>query len=87
MAKTNRKIPILDQWVEVTVMDGQTTTKLYPPNDVLMEEGNAMDPPPELVYRRIHFPGGVPPEYIWTRPDEQARQYGGGCIQSMTIDT
>lgn len=85
--KRQRRIPILDQWVEVTIQDGYTITELFPPNEVLKEEGRAMDPPPELVYRRIFFPGGVPPEYAWTRPDDNVRTYGGGCIQRMTVET
>lgn len=85
--KGQRKIPILDQWVEVTVQDGRTITELFPPNEVLREEGRAMDPTPELVYRRIFFPSGVPPEYNWTFPDDMTRQYGGGCIQRLTLKT
>ena len=86
-SKKMRNIPILDQWVEVRVADGQTKTTLYPSNEQLIEEGKAMDAPPELVYRRMHFPDGVPAEYHWAVSDERARQYGGCGIQRMTVDT
>ena len=86
-ARRMRKIPILDQWVEVSILNGVTTTELFPSNEVLIEEGKQMDPPPELVYRRINFPAGVPGEYSWTKPDEQTKLYGGGCIQRMTVKT
>ena len=85
-AKRMRKIPILDQWIEVYRENGVTQTELFPSNQVLIEEGKRMDPPPELVYRRINFPAGVPVEYDWTQPDEQTRKYGG-CVQRMTVDT
>lgn len=85
--KKQKKVPALDQWVEVETVGGKTVTTLYPPNAQLMKEGHAMLPPPEMVYRRLHFVGPVPPEYYWTTDDEQKRAIGGLGIQRMTIET
>ena len=82
-----RKIPILDQWIEITVTDGQTRTRLFPPNDRLIEQGQAMLPPPQLVYRRLNFLNGVPEEYSWAISDPQTLANGGMGIQRMTVDT
>ncbi len=43
--------------------------------------------PPELVYRRMHFPDGVPDEYAWVTRNPLMRKYGGLGIQRMTADT
>ncbi len=85
--KKMRKIQTLEQWVEIRIRDGKTVTELYPSNDVLIEDGKKMDPPPEFVYRRMHFPDGVPEEYAWTTRDPVMRKYGGMGIQRMTPDT
>jgi hypothetical protein len=85
--KNQRKIPVLDQWVEITIEDGITCTKLFPSNAGLIEEGKAMDPPPELVYRRLNFVNGVPPEYDWTGADPDVRIRGGCGIQRMDVNT
>src|SRR3954454_5089590 len=63
--KNHRKLTILNQWIEIEVENGQTVTKLYPSNEELIEEGKAMLPPPDLVYRRLNLPSGVPREYQW----------------------
>ena len=88
-AKKRRKIPVMEQWVEVTVEDGATVTTLYPPNEVLIREGKAMDPPPELVYRRLYFVNGIPPEYLWAvkQQDTEKQVRGGSGVQRMTVDT
>ena len=85
--KKQKKVPILDQWVEIEVVNGKTVTTLYPPNAQLIKEGQGMLPPPEMVCRRLHFVGPVPPEYYWTTDDEQKRAIGGMGTQRMTIDT
>lgn len=85
--KKMRKIPILEQWVEVTVQDGKTMTRVVPTNEEAIEKGKRMWPAPELVYRRFNFVDGVPEEYYWTTDDEQTRKYGGRGIQRMTVDT
>lgn len=85
--KKLRQIQVLDQWVEVTVQDGLTVTQLTPSNRKLIERGQTMDPPPELIYRRLNFPHGVPGEYEWTTQDPLMRQYGGLGIQRMSVDT
>lgn len=86
--KNQRKIATLEQWVSVSVEDGQTITRLFPPNQELIEQGRAMDPPPELVYRRFEFIGGIPPEYHWVSASHPERfERGGAGIQRMTVDT
>lgn len=84
--KKQRKLTILNQWIEVEVVEGRTVTKLYPSNEKLIEEGKAMLPAPDLVYRRFHFPSGVPTEYHWATKNPQARERGGMGIQRMTVD-
>ncbi len=83
--KKRRKIAILDQWVEVEIEDGKTVTTLFPSNEKLIQAGKKMLPPPELIYRRMNFRDGVPPEYQWTGTDEERDARHG--IQRMTVDT
>ena len=87
-AKNKKKIVRLEQWVEVRVVDGKTVTTLYPSNKKLIEEGKAMLPPPEYVYRRINFPDGIPAEYEWAGVMSDEHRERGGCgLQRMTVDT
>jgi hypothetical protein len=85
--KKKKKIPILDQWIEIEIHDGKTVTTLYPSNDELIKQGQSMLPPPEMVYRRMYFVHGVPPEYYWTTDDPMTRERGGMGIQRMSVDT
>jgi len=85
--KKRKKIPILDQWIEIEIQDGKTVTELYPSNEQLIKQGQAMIPAPEMVYRRLHFVNGVPPEYSWTTDDAVTRERGGMGTQRMTVDT
>ncbi|MGH9582557.1 MAG: hypothetical protein ACRD4O_06445 [Bryobacteraceae bacterium] len=85
--KNQRKIPILDQWAEITIVNGQTVTLLVPSNKELIEEGKAMDPPPELVYRRLNFVDGIPSEYHWATASLERRERGGMATQRMTVET
>jgi hypothetical protein len=86
--KKMRKLAVLDQWIEVEIQDGKTVTKLYPSNAGLIKEGQAMDPPPDLVYRRLNFPHGVPEEYRWAAGGNAARAERGGMgTQRMTVET
>lgn len=82
------KITILEQWVEVRIFEGRTVTTLYPSNTQLTKEKKRMKPEPTLVYRRFHFPDGIPPEYAWTAPASAERRGVGGCgVQRMTTET
>jgi hypothetical protein len=65
-AKKLKKIKTLEQWVETTVEDGKTVTRLYLPNEQLIKDGQKMWPPPDLAYRRLNFVNGIPEEYRWT---------------------
>jgi hypothetical protein len=81
-----RDVVTLDQWIEVTACNGETVTEKYPSNAELREKLAHMKPPPDLIYRRIHFRGGVPEEYDWVQPDDRQRELGGICIQRLTVD-
>jgi hypothetical protein len=85
--KKQRKIHVLEQWVEVTQEDGRTVTTLLPSNEELMKIGKEMDPPPDYVYRRLHFLGSIPEEYHWTTSNPQFRESGGAGVQRMTPET
>jgi hypothetical protein len=85
--KAGQKIVTLEQWVEVTVREGKTATTLYPPNEALRERAQKMDPPPDMVYRRLNFIDCVPVEYYWTTDDPVRRTNGGHGIQRMAVDT
>lgn len=86
-AKKRKKLYVLEQWVEVTIEDGKTVTTLHPSNQNVIERGKKMWPRPDLVYRRLNFPHGVPPQYDWVGLDAVQRQYGGCGIQRMTTET
>lgn len=85
--KKQKRLQVLEQWVEVTVENGKTVTTLTPSNEGLIKRGKEMYPPPELVYRRLNFLHGVPIEYDWAAPTDEIRKWGGGGIQRMTVDT
>jgi hypothetical protein len=84
--KKQRRIVTLEQWVEVNVREGKTVTTLYPSNEELLKEREELDPPPELVYRRINFREGVPKEYYWTTDDALQRQRAWHGVQRMTFE-
>jgi hypothetical protein len=56
--KLFRDVVTLDHWIEVTTCRGETVTEVYPSNEQLREKLAHMSPPPDLIYRRIHFRGG-----------------------------
>ncbi len=62
--------------MEIRVTDGVTTTEFIPSNEELLEEiakaVDGGDAEPEMVYRRMNFPDGVPAEYAWTNSHEMA---------------
>jgi hypothetical protein len=78
----------LEQWVEITIEDGVVKTELFPSNEVLIKEGQAKWPPPEIIYRRLNFVDGIPDNYAWAGiNDENHRKWGGCGLQRMTVDT
>lgn len=79
-----KKVYVLEQWVEVRIENGKTVTRLYPSNKFLIERGQAMWPPPDLVYRRFNFPDGVPEEYRWVGLTPERAKLGGMGVQRMT---
>jgi hypothetical protein len=88
MAKrAGRNIVTIEQWVEVRARDGQTATTLYPSNAKMRERALTMDPPPDMVYRRLNFVDCVPVEYYWTTDDPARRRNGGHGIQRMDVQT
>jgi hypothetical protein len=77
------KLKLLEQWIDIRRLDGKTVSTFYPPNDELEQLRLDMDPPPDLIYRRMNFIGPVPLEYTWTAPREQGRLNGGHCLQRL----
>jgi hypothetical protein len=93
---------VAEQWLEITVADGVTTTEYIPTNEELLEELKKEGIVPKLVYRRMNFPNGIPPEYAWSNshdpkacPKTQAGEWcepcapylnAGAGIQRMTFD-
>ena len=69
------------------MIDGKTVTTLYPSNEELLEEKERMSVPPTLVYRRLNFVDGVPPEYLWTTNDPVTVEYGGLATQRIRLET
>ena len=58
---------VLEQWMEIRVTDGVTTTEYIPTNAELRKMGAESAAVPQMVYRRMNFPDGVPvEEYGWT---------------------
>jgi hypothetical protein len=55
------------QYVYITVVDGQTITDIYPPNEV-MSRIAADKEPGTVIVRNIEFPPQPPPEYSWLEP-------------------
>ena len=86
-SKKPEKLSTLEQWVEVTIEDGQTITRLFPSNQIMQERAQEMPALPDLVYRRFHFVEGVPHEYDWVGLEEEQRHLGGCGIQRMTFET
>lgn len=85
--KNRKKYRKLEQWIEVRIVEGKTVTRLYPPNEKLILEGQAKLPPPEVVIRRINFPDGIPSEYEFLGVrDEEHRRNGGMALQRMTVN-
>ncbi len=94
---------VAEQWLEITATDGLTKTEYIPTNEELLEELKKEGVIPKMVYRRMNFPNGIPPEYTWTNshdpktcPKTLAGEwcepcapylYAGAGIQRMTFDT
>lgn len=78
---------VVEQWVEVRRIENQVITEFYPPNEEFEQQIKAADPKPDLVYRRLFFPDGVPAAYQWTRPQNGQATNGGLAIQRMTVET
>ena len=86
--KKRRHVPVLEQWIEIETQDtGAVWTTLFPSNETLLPHVQEMEPAPELVYRRLHFVNGVPPEYSWATANLSLRASGGMGIQRMKIET
>jgi hypothetical protein len=81
--KNKKRIIRHDQWIEIKRKNGQTIVEYYPPNLEFERLRLEMDPPPHLIYRRMNFVNGVPNEYLWTKPDENIRLYGGLFLQRI----
>ncbi len=88
--RTKKERPlIVEQWIEVEVFEGVTTSTRYPSDDevkIMIDKKEADNGRPvDLVYRRFNFIHGIPPEYFWSTPEPLLRKYGGHCIQRLTV--
>ena len=80
--KSQRPIQ-LEQWIEISVENGVTVSRFYPPNHELSDILAMMDPKPDLIYRRLNFVDGVPLDYYWVKPTPTFRKYGGMYVQRV----
>jgi hypothetical protein len=85
MKKNNKRFIRHEQWIEIERREGKTVTLFYPPNDEFEELRLKMDPPPDMIYRRLNFIHGVPPEYLWIGPTLEFQEYGGLFLQRITV--
>jgi hypothetical protein len=85
MKKTKRFIRH-EQWIEIEIREGKTVTSYYPPNDEFEELRLKMDPPPDMIYRRLNFVHGVPLDYMWVNPTPDFQLYGGLFLQRITLE-
>jgi hypothetical protein len=83
-AKNKKRFVRHEQWIEIMRVEGKTVTVYYPPNEEFEQLRLKLDPPADLIYRRLNFIHGVPPEYLWTDPPADIQQYGGHFLQRIT---
>ncbi|HEX4809799.1 MAG TPA: hypothetical protein VH325_12760 [Bryobacteraceae bacterium] len=87
-AKQTKSEPtVIEQWVEVRKIDNSPVTQFYPSNEEMEQRIKTAQPTPQLVYRRLFFPDGVPIQYQWTRPRKGQSANGGLAMQRMTVET
>lgn len=78
---------VIEQWVEVRRIENKPVTQFFPSNEELQKRIETATPKPDLVYRRLFFPDGVPVQYQWTRPRNGQAANGGLAMQRMTVET
>jgi len=81
--RRNGRPLVHEQWIEITRENGKTVTTRFPPNNEFEKLMREMDPKPDLLYRRLFFPHGVPFEYNWLEPPPEVRFYGGLYLQRV----
>jgi hypothetical protein len=86
MKKANKRFIRHEQWIEIDVREGKTVTLYYPPNEEFEELRLKMDPPPDMIYRRLNFLRGVPLEYLWVDVTPEFKKYGGLFLQRITVE-
>ena len=77
---------IYEQWIEVQRNGNEVVTEFIPSNDELEQMIDAAGRKPDLIYRRLFFPVGVPELYGWTRPRIGQAELGGLAVQRLTLD-
>ncbi|HEX4808964.1 MAG TPA: hypothetical protein VH325_08545, partial [Bryobacteraceae bacterium] len=86
--KSGKNEPVvIEQWVEVRRINNEPVTQFYPSNEELEKRIETAKPKPDLVYRRLFFPDGVPIQYQWTKPRNGQSANGGMAMQRMTVET
>ncbi len=81
--KSNKRFIRHEQWIEVMQKDGKTVTTFTPPNQEFERLRLEMDPPPDMIYRRLNFFNGIPEEYMWALPTPQLARWGGQFLQRI----
>ncbi|MGC2661928.1 MAG: hypothetical protein WA324_28545, partial [Bryobacteraceae bacterium] len=78
---------VVEQCVKVRNIDNQMVVDFCTTNDELAAEIEQKKVEPTLLYRRLHFPNGVPAYYQWVRPRKGMATRGGMAMQQMTLET
>jgi hypothetical protein len=84
--KSQKRTVHLDQWIEIEETEAGCVVTRYPPNDKLEELRQKMDPPAELIYRRMFFITAVPPEYHALLATDGAGPTAGLYLQRILPD-
>jgi hypothetical protein len=83
--KSQKRTVHLDQWIEIEAKPGGCVVTRYPPNDELEDLRLKMDPPAELIYRRMFFVTEVPSDYHALVVDESGIT-AGLYLQRILLD-
>ncbi|HEX4810698.1 MAG TPA: hypothetical protein VH325_17310 [Bryobacteraceae bacterium] len=86
--KSGKNEPVvIEQSIEVRRINNEPVTQFYPSNEEMEKRIETAKPKPDLVYRRLFFPDGVPIQYQCTNPRKGQSANGGLAMQRMTVET
>ncbi len=75
-----------EQSVEIEIVDGQTQTSYFPPNDEVIRRCSKRMKLPVYLERSLVFKNGVPPEYAWANPTPVQKEKFSKAIQKIWWD-